>query len=345
MEWMQRIRRADGRGAGVVVIAELGVNHDGDVGRAVELVRVAARAGVDGVKVQWFSPERLLSREARLAGYQEGVANDVAEMLSGLTLTADEVMQVRAAAKELGLAFVATLFSPGDAAEVKGFGVDAVKVASPDAVNPAVLGAAASVGAALLVSTGTCDLDEVAQAAELVKGHAAGGCLLQCVSAYPLADEDAGLGGIRALEERYGLAVGYSDHTAATDTGGLAVAAGAVVLEKHLTYDRGAKGPDHAASLDGAGMAEYVRQARRAAAMVGRREKRVLDVERDVREVSRQSVCVTRDMAAGEVVRAEDVTVKRPGTGIPAMRLGEVIGRRVKRAVRGNELLREEDLG
>ncbi|MEO1237603.1 MAG: SAF domain-containing protein, partial [Planctomycetota bacterium] len=121
-------------------------------------------------------------------------------------------------------------------------------------------------------------------------------------------------------------------------------AAGACVVEKHLTHDRGAAGPDHAASVEPEGLAAYVAGVRRAAAMMGPRAKRCTAIERDVRRVSRQSVCVTRDLPAGHTLTAEDLTVKRPGTGLPASVLGELVGRRLARAVAGNRLLRDEDL-
>jgi N-acetylneuraminate synthase/N,N'-diacetyllegionaminate synthase len=330
------------RAARVGVIAEIGVNHDGDVGRAEALVRAAAGAGADAVKLQCFRPGRLLSADARLAGYQAGQAVDAAGLLERLTLGPAELADLAEVTRGLGLRFVLTPFSLEDLDDLASIGVDAVKVASPDAVNTPLLEASAGLGRPMLISTGTADLDELGPAAAAVAAR--GGALLQCVSAYPTPEPDAALGGIAAIRQRFGLATGYSDHTPAEDGGALAVAAGACVVEKHLTYDRSAAGPDHAASLEPAAFERYVAAVRRATAMLGPVAKRCGAVERDVRAVSRQSVCVTRDLPAGHVLRAGDLTVKRPGTGLPAARLASVLGRRLARAVQGDRLLRAEDL-
>jgi N-acetylneuraminate synthase/N,N'-diacetyllegionaminate synthase len=334
------------RPARVCVIAELGVNHDGDVKRALELTDAAADADADAIKLQRFDPDHLLSNQAGLAAYQdeagEGARGGVRAMLKRLMLDDEGFTAVRARAKQHGLAFIVTPFSLPDVAALARFEPDAVKIASPDAVNTPLLEAAARLQLPMLISTGTCDLDELDAAAQAVRRS--NGALLQCVSAYPTDEASAALGGIAALRQRFGVPVGYSDHTPSTHTGAWAVAAGACVLEKHLTHDRDATGPDHAASLDPGDLAAYVVQARAAAAALGPIRKACLDREREVRQLSRQSVCVVRDLPAGHVVRMEDVTIKRPGTGIPARQLQQVVGRTLKNAVRGNDLLREEDL-
>lgn len=333
-----------GRPAAVAVIAEIGVNHDGDADLARRLIDSAADAGADAVKFQYFRPDRLLSNQAELAGYQRGKAASQRELLERLTLSIDALGRLVEHAHGAGVSAVVTPFSPEDPADLAPLGLDAIKTASPDAVNPALLQAAAVLGLPMLISTGTCDMDELDDAAALLRNHSAGGALLHCVSSYPTPMDDAQLGGIGAMSEALNLPIGYSDHTAATHTGALAVMAGAVVLEKHLTHDRSASGPDHAASLDRAGLAEYVAHVRAAQRALGLRAKRVTDIERDVRRVSRQSVCVVADLSAGHVLRASDLTVKRPGTGQAAASLSAVVGRRLARAVSANDLLMAEDL-
>ncbi|MEX0744544.1 MAG: N-acetylneuraminate synthase family protein [Phycisphaeraceae bacterium] len=328
----------------VWVIAELGVNHDGCVDRAIALTRAAKVAGADAVKLQRFEPERLLSNQAQLAGYQAGQAADAGALLRSLTLDLDAMRAVRHAAHAAGLAFVVTPFSLPDVADLAALGADAVKLASPDAVNLPLLREASGLGVPMLLSTGTCELAELEPAAALLKQHAPGGCLIQCVSSYPTPAEAAALGGIAALADRFGLPVGYSDHTQSMLTGALAVAGGAVVLEKHLTHDRTAKGPDHATSLEPDALAEYVAQARLATAMLGPRAKTLLPIERDVQQVSRQSLCATRDLPAGHVLSRDDLTIKRPGTGLPAAQLDQTLGKRLARAVQDNDLLQLDDL-
>lgn len=332
------------RPAKVALIAEIGVNHDGDLGVARRLIESAAEVRADAVKFQFFRPDRLLSNQAELAGYQQGKAKSQRELLEPLALSIDQLGLLVEHAHGCGLAAVVTPFSPEDPAELAPLGLDAIKTASPDAVNVPLLEACAAVGLPLLISTGTCDLDELEPAAVLLRGHPAGGALLHCVSSYPTPIEQAQLGGIGAMHDRLNLPVGYSDHTPAIHTGALAVMAGAVVIEKHLTHDRSAPGPDHAASLDVESMRDYVALVRGAQQAMGLRVKEATPIERDVRRVSRQSVCVVRDLSAGHLLSAGDLTVKRPGTGLPAAELGALVGRRLARAVGANDLLMPEDL-
>ncbi len=346
---------ADARRPAVVgVIAEIGVNHDGEADRAESLIRAAAWAGADAVKFQVFHPDRLLSGAARLADYQVGRAKDAAALLRRLALPLDVLLALRKVVRDCGMRLVATPFSLGDVDQLAKLEVDAVKIASPDAVNRPLLEAAAALGRPMLISTGTCDLDELDFAARIVarsdESKAAapngggGGALLQCVSAYPTPDPAAALGGIAALRERFGRCTGYSDHTTAEDTGGLAVAAGACLLEKHLTHDRTAAGPDHAASIEPAGLQRYIQLARRAAAMLGPIAKSCGDLEGDVKTASRQSVCSSRALSAGRTLTADDLVVKRPGTGLPAAELDRLVGRTLGRDVPGDQPLQAEDL-
>lgn len=328
------------------IIAEIGVNHDGCPDRALRLVEAAAQAGADAVKFQLFRAELLLSREARLALYQQNAGEtDPMAMLSRLELPSARIAECAALARRLGMAAVVTVFSPQLVEEAeREIEPDAYKSASPDVVNTPLLGAMAKTGRPLIVSTGAASRQEVERAVETLRPVCGALALLQCVSAYPAPDAAAALGGIAALRTIYEGPVGYSDHTTGTDTGALAVAAGAELLEKHLTDDRNRPGPDHAASLDAAGFAEYVRLARRAWEMVGPHEKRVLEVEADVRAVSRQSVAVVRDLAAGHGLRAEDLTVRRPGTGIPPGELDGLVGSVLLRSVRAGSLLSRNDV-
>ncbi|MHC4768513.1 MAG: N-acetylneuraminate synthase family protein, partial [Planctomycetota bacterium] len=325
------------------VIAELGVNHDGSLSRALELVEAAHGAGADAIKLQWFEADRLLSREARLARYQEaGGANDPFDMLRALQLSADDFAMVIDRAHAAGLAAIATVFSVDLVAQAREIDFDAYKTASPDIVNRPLITALMALGKPLLVSTGTASIDEVRTVTGWLGDHPH--VLLQCVSGYPTPDEHASLAGRAAMCRVNRNALGYSDHTTAADTGGFAVASGARLLEKHLTHDRAAAGPDHATSLDPGQLKEYIRLARRAWQMLGPPEKRVLEIEGDVRRVSRQSLTTTKALPAGHVIAAEELTIKRPGTGIEPWRLAEIVGRRLATAVEADMPLRPENL-
>jgi len=360
--------REVGPGHPVYIIAELGVNHDGSVERALEMVDAAADAGADAVKMQFFTAQGLVSRACRLAAYQAaaGEADPVA-MLRRLEIGRDGMEAVIERSHRRGLDAIVTVFSLELVGAAREMGWDAFKTASPDVINRPLLERVAACGRPLIVSTGAATIDEVRRAMEWLAPWKDRVGVLQCVSSYPAADEDAALGGMVELAGVHDGPIGYSDHTAGEDTGALAARLGACILEKHLTYDRGAKGPDHAASLDAAGFARYVAMVRAERPVageprrwgmaekfgrgalgpdvrIGPARKALLECEKDVRAVSRQSVTARRGMPAGHVLTMEDLTVKRPGTGIEPFRLEEVVGRRLARDVEGDMPMMWEDL-
>jgi sialic acid synthase SpsE len=335
--------RRIGPGHPPYIIAELGVNHDGDRHRALQLVDAARAAGADAVKVQWFEADRLLSRAARLARYQEtGGASNAFDMLRGLELEPDVIAEIVEHSSNAGLATIATLFSVDHVDTAVRCGFDAFKTASPDVVNRPLVEALMATGRPMLLSTGAATLTEIEAVTGWLGAH--DHVLMHCVSAYPTPDDMACLAGRAAMYRINRNALGYSDHTMALDTGALAVAGGACVLEKHLTLNRTAAGPDHAMSLDPHGFEQYVRLAHRAHRMVGPPTKAPLAIELDVREVARQSVTTRCELPAGHVIEPGELTLKRPGGGIEPSRLSETIGRRLARPVAANTPLRDEDL-
>jgi N-acetylneuraminate synthase/N,N'-diacetyllegionaminate synthase len=329
------------RRRGAMVIAEIGVNHDGQVERALELVNAAAQCGADAVKVQIFSARRLMHASSVLAEYQKDSvsAGSAVEMLERYELSEGDLRRVVEAVREAGMIPLATPFSPVDVEVVESLGLPAIKIASPDLVNWPLLERAARTGLPLLISTGAANMNEISSSVAWLRGWNARFALLHCISSYPTPVEEANLCWIGEMMEQFGVPVGFSDHTTETISGALAVAAGAVILEKHLTYDREAEGPDHAASLDPQGFAEYVRMARLAEKMRGSGGKQVLEIEKDVRKVSRQSIVARRDLPKGHRLEAHDLTVQRPGTGIPASAWPAILGRKTRGAVRAGAML------
>lgn len=332
-----------GPGLAPYVIAEIGVNHDGRADRALELVDAAAAAGANAVKFQVFRSDLLLGATSELADYQRETGVDSPEaLLSRLELPLDVMAEAVAGAHKRGLHAIATIFNLELVSPALELPWDAIKIASPDIINRPLIDALRAAGRPMIMSTGAATLDEVLRALTWCGDEPL--VLLQCVSAYPAPETSASLGGIAALRHATGRVVGYSDHTTAIDSGGLAVAAGAALLEKHLTHDREATGPDHAASLDPRLFAEYVLLAHRAHRMLGEAAKSLLDIERDVRRVSRQSVAAARDLDEGAIIGASDLVIRRPGTGIEPWRIAEVIGRRLRHAIGRGQPLRDEDL-
>ncbi|MCC5824182.1 MAG: N-acetylneuraminate synthase family protein [Phycisphaerales bacterium] len=367
------------------IIAEIGVNHDGEVARAMELTDAAAEAGADAVKLQYFETDRLMSKAAKLAAYQKAAGEtDPVAMLRRLELTLDEMALVVERAHSKGIHAIVTVFSTELVEPAETLAWDAYKTASPDIVNRPLLEALAATGKPLIVSTGASTLDEVVRAAGWLDSARDRLALLQCVSSYPAPE--AAYEGIMAIASATHLPIGYSDHLLRKDQASLPVAAGACILEKHITDDRTRPGPDHRASILTGQMAEYISSARsgssgrawverasqarrthpdeesgriwaaeqgdanRFAAHLGYiiagfcSAKSVLDCERDVRTVSRQSVVSTRPIPAGTVIGREHLTIKRPGTGILAYRFDEVLGRTAARDIQGDVPILDDDL-
>jgi sialic acid synthase SpsE len=324
-----------------LVVAEIGVNHDGSAGRALALVDAAKSAGADAVKLQVFRAATLMHPSCQFAAYQQGRAQqaDPIAMLRAFELDDSDLRVIADHARSVGLGVVATPFSPSDVARVVAIGSDAIKIASPDLINVPLLRAAMASALPLIVSTGASEMGEIEGAVQLLAGGRAAVCLLHCISAYPTHDGDARLAWIGQMRGAFGLPVGYSDHTCHPLAGALAVAAGACVVEKHLTYDRDAPGPDHWASLDAAQFAEYVAAIRVAEAMRGGGTRSVLPCERDVRDVSRQSLVTRVALRAGDAITAAALTTQRPGTGIPASAVDDVAGLHAARDLPAGTLL------
>ena len=333
--------RAIGDGEPPLVIAEIGVNHDGLLARAAQLVELAADVGADAVKFQIFRADHLLHPSASFAKYQEHCSDDddPAQMLRRYELTPLEIAQLMSLAREHGLIPLATPFSLCDVDVIEHLNLPAVKIASPDVVNWPLLQRVARLRRPMLVSTGAAAMDEIDRCAAWLRESGVPFALLHCVSAYPTPASEAHLSWIDELRQRFDVPVGYSDHTTGLYSGGMAVACGACVVERHLTYDKSAAGPDHAASSDRAEFAEYVRLVRLAHDMRGARGRCVLPIEQDVRTVSRQSVVVTCDLRAGDLFHESHLTVQRPGTGISAADVARVVGRRARVALRRGTLL------
>ncbi len=349
-----------GPGEPVYIIAEIGVNHDGDVHKGLLLVDAAADAGADAIKLQYFKTDLLMSKAAKLAAYQkDGGEDDPVSMLRRLELPLEEMALVVERAHERGIHAIVTVFSTELVEPAMALPWDAVKSASPDIVHRPLLEALKATGKPMIVSTGASTMDEVTRAVGWLDDARERLALLQCVSCYPTKAEDMALGGIPAIGNLV-KCVGYSDHAEHT-WAWMPVAMGATILEKHLTWNRRASGPDHAASLDAAGFAEYVQSAHWVGTpdyaafqrtdglqdgdpLVGEIVKGVLGCERDVRLVARQSLVTTAPLAAGHTLASTDLTIKRPGTGVEAFMMSEVVGRALARDVEGDVPLNPDDL-
>jgi sialic acid synthase SpsE len=338
--------RTLGGGSPCYVIAEAGVNHNGEVALARRLVDAAAEAGADAVKFQTFDPTALAAVDAPCAEYQGGAdAGPQRAMLERLTLTAEAHRELKARAEARGLVFLSSPFDERSADLLADLGVVALKVPSGEVTNLSFLRYLARKGRPLLVSTGMCDLDDVRAAVDAVRSAADPPlALFHCVSSYPAAAADANLRAMDTLRESFGCPVGFSDHTPGIAVSLAAVALGAELIEKHLTLDRSMSGPDHAASLEPAELAALVRGVREVEAARGDGVKRPRPAELAVAQVARKSLHYRVDLAQGARLGAGDLIALRPGTGVPPAMEEQMVGRRLRVPVRAGRALREEDL-
>jgi N-acetylneuraminate synthase len=326
------------------IIAEAGVNHDGDADRALALVDAAADAGADAVKFQTFSADRIVTADAPKARYQ---ARDAAatqrDMLRRLELDEAAHRRLAAHAAERGLVFLSSPFDEESADLLDKLGVAAFKIPSGELINSPLLRHIAAKRRPMIVSTGMATLDEVRVAVDVI--GAAGGAalaLLHCVSAYPAEPQDANLRAMATLRQAFAVPVGWSDHILGSEAALAAAALGAAVLEKHLTLDRTLPGPDHAASFEPDEFAALVRGVRIIEAALGSGEKRPTEAELEIAAVARKSIVAARWLAAGHVLSPSDVVLRRPGTGLPPAMLERILGRRTTRPIEQGALLREE---
>jgi N-acetylneuraminate synthase/N,N'-diacetyllegionaminate synthase len=328
----------------VYVIAEAGVNHNGDIALAHRLVDIAASSGADAVKFQTFSPDKLVSSTAATTPYQRdrGGSSDQRSLLESLILPETAWAELRDHARQSGITFLSTPFDLDSAELLVRLGLPALKVSSGELTNLPYLRQLSSLGVTLLVSTGMGTAGEVTAAVEAC-AEAPGLVLFHCVSAYPAPVEECNLRAIPAMAAAHGVPVGWSDHTPGLTTGLGAVALGAPILEKHFTADRTLPGPDHMASLEPGELSEYVTETKRLARALGDGDKRRMPSEEENATLVRRSWHAAVDLPAGTVLDSGHLSLLRPEGGIsPAL---DIRGRLVSRPIAAGAPVTDADLG
>ena len=330
------------------IIAEAGVNHNGDVELAKRLVDVAAKACVDVIKFQSFKAERLVTLEAPKAKYQlqtTGEAQTQYEMLRSLELSKEEHCSLMAYCKEKHIMFMSTPFEEESADLLDDLDVSLFKIPSGEITNLPFLGHVARKGKPIIISTGMSYLSEVEAAVRTIEKN--GNCdivLLHCVSSYPADPGDVNLRSMRTMSISFGLPVGYSDHTMGIDVALAAVALGASVIEKHITLDRDLPGPDHQASLEPDELQSLVQGIRKVEAALGHGRKEPAESEISTAEVARKSLVASRDIEAGTILTEQMIERKRPGTGLPPVMLKFVLARMAKVNIKAGTVISLEML-
>lgn len=330
------------------IIAEAGVNHNGDLELARRLVDVAAEAGADAVKFQTFRADRLVSPTAPKAAYQRqttGAGESQLDMLRRLELSPAAHRELNDYCRQRGLIFLSTPFDEESADLLEELDVPVFKIGSGEVTNHPFLDYVARKGRPIILSTGMSYLSEVDEAVRVLRGA---GCeqlvLLHCVSSYPAAPADANLRAMKTMAVAFDLPVGYSDHTPGIEVALAAVALGACVIEKHFTLDRTLPGPDHRASLEPHELRALIAGVRTVEHALGDGIKGPLPAEADTRAVARRSLVARVEIPAGATVEAGMLTALRPAGGIPPSLVAQVIGRRTRRPLSAGQFLDWSDL-
>lgn len=338
--------RLIGDGYPTYVIAEIGVNHNGLLDLAIELIDVAIKAGADAVKFQKRKLDQLYARKyLENANAGEKTLRYMLPILQQVELTEDAYYKIVAYCREKGITFLCSAFDTESADFLDGLGVPAYKVASADLTNLPLLDHLAKKGRPLILSTGMSRMEEVEITVDFLKERGVEFALLHCNSTYPAAFEDINLRFMEQLK-RFGVPVGYSGHERGIAVSTVASALGASIVERHLTLDRTMEGPDHAASLEPQGFQKMVRDIRQVASSLGTgKEKFISRGEILNREVLGKSLVATRRIEPGEVITANMIAVKGPALGISPQYYTRLVGRTADRVIEEDEPFLDRDLG
>lgn len=336
----------------VIIIAEAGVNHNGDMDLAKALIDAAADAGVDYVKFQTFSAEKLVSKDAKKADYQSrniGDDNDSQfEMLKSLELSPEQHLELIAYCNEHGLSFFSTAFDLDSLQFLHDIGLKMVKIPSGELTNLPYLELAAKIFESVILSTGMATLEEINAAVDVFINNGIAKdqiTILHCNTEYPTPYEDVNLKAMLHIQMELKTEIGYSDHTLGIEVPIAAVALGAKVIEKHFTLDRNLPGPDHRASLEPEelkAMVQSIRNIELAISGTGFKEPSTSELKNI--KIARKSIFINKNLMKGHLLAKEDFVMLRPGNGISPMELYNVLGKVLRNNKNNNDILKWEDL-
>lgn len=328
---------------GIMIIAEAGVNHNGSLDTALSLVERAREAGADCVKFQTFRAENVVSRRAEKAAYQKvttGQNDSQLEMVKKLELPFDAFWKLKDRCDQIGIIFLSTPFDLESITFLDTLDMPFWKIPSGEVTDLPYLLAIAKTGRPVVMSTGMCENKEIQAAIEVLKGNGTPQItLLHCNTEYPTPYGDVNLRAMRTMRDRFGLEMGYSDHTPGIEISVAAAAMGATVLEKHFTLSRNMEGPDHKASLEPEELKAMVSAVRHVEAALGNGAKTVSPSERKNLSAARRSIVARRPIRKGELLTEDAIAAKRPGSGISPMCWFEVLGTRAVRDFETDELI------
>lgn len=325
-----------------LIIAEAGVNHNGSLDMAKKLAKTALECGSDIVKYQTARLDSLVSKSAKMADYQKrniGAEESQKEMLSKLLLSFDDFVELAEYCKKIGISFLSTPFDIESIHFLDPM-LDFWKIPSGEITNYPYLVEIAKTGKRVILSTGMAEMSEIDAALRILKANGTKDItILHCTTEYPAPLKDVNLNVMKTLRETFGYPVGYSDHTQGIEVDLAAAALGASVIEKHFTLDRNLPGPDHKASLEPDELKGMIDGIRKIELALGSAEKRPSEIELKNRYVARKSIVASRCIIKGELFTEENITTKRPGTGINPMRWNEILGMKAIRNFEEDDLI------
>ena len=331
----------------VLIIAEAGVNHNGSIETAKKMIDKAVDAGVDIIKFQTFKSEKLVSKSAQQAEYQKkniGSSSDNSQlnMLKKLELSHTDHKELIEYCNQKGIKFFSTAFDLESVDYLHSLNIGLWKIPSGEITNYPYLKKIAQFGEPVILSTGMCEMEDIEAAMKVLTDNGLSKdkiSILHCNTEYPTPFKDVNLLAMNELKERFGVRVGYSDHTKGIEVPIAAVALGAEIIEKHFTLDRNTEGPDHKASLEPDELKAMVSAIRNIELALGDGHKTISESERKNIAVARKSIVAAKNIKAGEVFNENNLTVKRPGNGISPMDWEKVIGKTAKKDFAEDELI------
>jgi N-acetylneuraminate synthase len=329
-----------------LIIAEAGVNHNGDLEIAKELIHQAAIAGADLVKFQTFTVAKLLTLDAPKADYQQdpnALTTSNYEMLKSLELSKNDHLELIQECKKYDIEFFSTAFDEVSLGFLLELGMSKIKIPSGEITNKPLLEFIAQFDMPVIMSTGMADLNEIQRAIEVLSKNKLTReniTILHCTSQYPASFENINLRAITSMKKKFNLNIGYSDHTLGAEASIAAVSLGASIIEKHITLDSNMPGPDHKASMEPKDFQDMVSAIRNIERGLGNGIKAPTSEELEMRTVARKSLVANKKIEKGEIFTQENLTVKRPGNGVSPMSINEVIGTKAVYSFEENDLIK-----
>ena len=328
------------------IIAEAGVNHNGKIDLAYKLIDAAVEAGADAIKFQTFIPENVVSRFAKKAEYQQkttDASESQFEMIKKLALSYDDHKKILKYCENKKIKFLSSPFDLESIDFLNKLGLDIFKIPSGEIINLPYLRRVGSLNKKIIMSSGMANLGEVESALDILTNSGTKKeniTILHCTTNYPCPYTEVNLKAMLTLKEAFKLPVGYSDHTLGIEVAVAAVSLGSTVIEKHFTLDKNMEGPDHKASLDPNGLKAIVKAIRNIEEAMGDGIKKPNKSEIEIMKVVRKSIVASKDIKKDEIFSDDNITVKRPGTGISPMRWDEVIGKKAIKDYKEDELIK-----